>query len=473
MHGGAWRLGRRGRKSVLRCGGLHAEALGFQRHFAAMNTDHTVPIEHAARRVRALRAQVTSGLDEGRSFVSAADTLSVGSAEGNDLVLADKTVSRFHLELRRQKGRIEVVDLGSTNGTRMGGVLVCSGSVFIDPGTILSLGESALRVDDGDIVDVGETPARFGELFGDSAPMRRLMARASRVAQSDVSVLLFGESGTGKELIARALHEQSPRAGEAFVTVDCGAITPTLFSSELFGHERGAFTGADRQHIGAFERAHRGTVFLDEIGELPPEQQSALLGALERRKIRRVGGRDDIDVDVRLVSATHRDLRAQVNSAGFRLDLFYRIAVVTLSVPPLRERPEDIPALVEHFLRDAGHAGALPEVFSNAALKQLAAHPWPGNVRELRNFVLGTLALGEPANLQLGPDADSGSGSSSFAALFELPYRDAKRRATDDFERRYLERLLEKSEGNIRQASRDAHMDRSYLMELIKRHRLR
>jgi DNA-binding NtrC family response regulator len=280
---------------------------------------------------------------------------------------------------------------------------------------------------------------------------------------------LLGESGTGKELVARAIHDSSGRASEPFVTVDCGAISPTLFASELFGHERGAFTSADRQHIGAFERAHGGTIFLDEIGELPPELQSALLGALERRRIRRVGGRTDIDVDVRLVSATHRDLRAHVNAGTFRLDLFYRVAVVTLSVPPLRERPDDVPMLVEHFLREAGYAGEVANVFDSDAMKRLAVHSWPGNVRELRNVVLGTLALGEPTSL--GSDLGA-PAADPVAAVLELGYRDAKRRIMDDFERRYVEHLLQKTGGNVRQASRDAQMDRSYLMELIKRHRL-
>jgi DNA-binding NtrC family response regulator len=296
------------------------------------------------------------------------------------------------------------------------------------------------------------------------------MAQAARVAKIDVPVLLLGESGTGKELIARALHDEGSRAGEPFVTVDCGAITPTLFSSELFGHERGAFTSADRQHIGAFERARGGSLFLDEVGELPLELQAALLGALERKSIRRVGGRDDIQVDVRLVSATHRDLRAQVNAGSFRLDLFYRIAVVTLGVPPLRERPDDIPLLIEHFLREAGHTGPVASVFSADAMRRLRAHSWPGNVRELRNVVLGTLALGETPNL--APSAER-APSVGFEQLFGLSYREAKRRAMDDFERRYVENLLTRSGGNVRQAARDGQMDRSYLMELVKRHGLK
>lgn len=438
-----------------------------------MPSDRTVPLERSGRLVRTLRVEVCSGPDTGRTIASDSGAISVGTAAGNDLVLTDNTVSRFHLEVRRQAGRILAVDLGSTNGTRIGSAVLQSSSATVDPKTTLSVGATTLRVDDGDIVEVGDAPARLGDFFGQGEPVRRLMAQATRVAASDVSVLVLGESGTGKELIARALHDASSRAAEPFVTVDCGAITPTLFSSELFGHERGAFTGAERQHIGAFERAHGGTVFLDEIGELPAELQSALLGALERRRVRRVGGRDDIEIDVRLVSATHRDLRSHVNSGAFRLDLFYRIAVVTLAVPPLRERREDIPGLIEHFLADAGYSGRLGDVFPPDAVKQLLSHPWPGNVRELRNFVLGTLALGEPARLDSVPAGGDEGDSVKSASAFELPYREAKRVVMDDFERRYVEHLLQKSGGNARQAARDARMDRSYLMELMKRHRLR
>lgn len=438
-----------------------------------MTSDRTVPIASSGRKLRALRLEVVSGPGRGQQLVSSSDSVSVGSADGNDLVVADKTVSRFHLELRRHAGKIQLTDLGSTNGTRVGSVVLASASAVVDPGSVLSLGATSLRVDDGDVVDMGESPARFGEAFGDSGAMRALMAKASRVAASDVPVLLLGESGTGKELIARGLHDASPRASEPFVTVDCGAVTSALFTSELFGHERGAFTGAERQHIGAFERARGGTLFLDEMGELPLELQSALLGALERKRIRRVGGRDEVEVDVRLVSATHRDLRAQVNAGTFRLDLFYRVAVVTLSVPPLRERSEDIPALVEHFLREAGHGGPVRDVFSPEAMKQLFAHHWPGNVRELRNFVLGTLALGEPASLEPTRPDDGDPARDPFAGVLGLSYREAKRLVMDDFERRYVEHLLDKSGGNVRQAARDGQMDRSYLMELVKRHRLR
>jgi DNA-binding NtrC family response regulator len=383
-------------------------------------------------------------------------------------VLSDPTVSRFHLELRRDQGRIQVLDLGSTNGTQIGAARLSGCGASVPAGTAIELGETRICVEDGAVVALEGGPEELGGIRGKSPALRRLLATIARVARTDVPVLLFGESGTGKELVARAVHDGSPRAAEPFVTLDCAAIAPTLFASELFGHERGAFTGAERQHIGAFERAHGGTLFLDEIGELGPELQAALLGVLERRRLRRVGGQKDVEIDARLVCATHRDLRSQVNAGNFRLDLFYRIAVVLLEVPPLRERPADIPVLIEHFLREAGHAGPMSEIFSDAEMRRLMQHSWPGNVRELRNVVLGTLALGDAPALS-GPEPVADSGFDQ--GLLELSFRDAKRRVVDGFERAYVEALLARTGGNIRQAAREAHMDRSYLMELIKRHR--
>ncbi len=402
---------------------------------------------------------------------AAGDVVRVGSADGNDLVIADGTVSRFHLELRRDAGRILATDLGSTNGTRIGNASFRSASVWVEPNATLCIGEAEVRVTDDALLSPEPAPDRFGGLVGTSPALKRLCTRAHKVAQSDVAVLLLGESGTGKEVIARAIHDESPRAAEAFVIVDCAALSPTLFSSELFGHERGAFTGAERQHIGAFERAHGGTVFLDEVGELTPELQAALLGVLERGKLRRLGGQKDIAVDVRVVCATHRDLREAVNSAEFRLDLFYRIAVVLLEVPPLRERAGDVPALVDHFVKEAG-GGAVSSLFPREAMERLKAHRWPGNVRELRNVVLGALALGETKEVLEG--TATAVGLTDLAEqLSDLSFRDAKQRMVDAFERQYILRLLDRAGGNVRQAARDARMDRSYLMELIRRHGLK
>jgi transcriptional regulator with GAF, ATPase, and Fis domain len=305
--------------------------------------------------------------------------------------------------------------------------------------------------------------------------MRRLMARVATVAKSSVPVLIIGESGTGKELIARALHRYSERATGPFVTLDASAQVETLAGSELFGHERGAFTGAERSRKGAFEQAHQGTLFLDEIGELPTGLQPQLLGALERKRIKRLGGSAEIPVDVRVIAATNRDLRSDVNSGAFRLDLYFRLAVVVLQVPPLRERLNDLPLLVNHFLRECGHAGPRESIVPDAQLRRLSAHSWPGNVRELRNWVEATVAMGESSDLSQStsagtsepPSADRGQAS------LALPYKEARRQVLDDFEARYLAHLLEAANGNVASAARRAGMDRTYLIKLLQRHRLR
>jgi DNA-binding NtrC family response regulator len=308
--------------------------------------------------------------------------------------------------------------------------------------------------------------------------MRQLMAQVQKAAKSEVPALIVGESGTGKELIARALHDLGPRADGPFEVLDCGSLSPNLVASELFGHERGSFTGADRRREGAFERARGGTLFLDEIGELPAELQPTLLGVLERRQLRRVGGQDVVPVDVRVVAATHRDLRAEVNQNRFRLDLYYRLAVVTLRVTPLRERAEDVPLLVEHFLREAGHDGRVGTVFPHETLERLIAHDWPGNVRELRNVVDATLAMGEaPVIDPLGGEPESAAEADPhaipIARVLRLPYKRARATVLSEFEARYLRHALDEAEGNVARAARSAGMDRSYLFGLLKRHRLK
>jgi DNA-binding NtrC family response regulator len=426
--------------------------------------------------VRRLRALVVSGPDEGKSAAPDADILTVGTADGNDLCLSDETVSRYHLELSTLDSGIRVVDCGSTNGTRLGTASI--ERALVQPDTVLTLGRTTLRIEAAEraVVELHPHDA-LGQIRGRSRVMRRLMARLEKLAQSEASVLLIGESGTGKDLVARALHEGGPRASEPFITVDCGALAPTLTASELFGHERGAFTGADRQHVGAFERAERGSVFLDEVGELSPELQAHLLGVLERRRIRRVGGQRDIAVDVRVLAATNRDLRADVNSGTFRLDLYYRLAVVSVEIPPLRERAQDVPLLVEHLLSECGYEGEVESLFPTPVMQRLIDHRWPGNVRELRNIVEATLATGEAASPDgsevTGPEPSNGHPSVPILAEVGLPYKDARNRLLHEFEARYLGRLLERCGDNVSRAAREACMTRSHLFDLLRRHNLR
>ena len=414
--------------------------------------------------LRSVAVEVLTGPDAG--LRAEGDELTIGTGEGCAVRLRDPAVSRFHAEHQPCPGGLRVIDHGSTNGTFAGALRL--ERAIVPPATVLRVGDSQLRVGDAAPVEVeihaGEA---LGGMLGRSPVIRRVMAQIAKAAQSDVSVLVHGESGTGKELVARALHDLGPRRDHPFVTVDCGALPPGLLASELFGHERGAFTGADRAHVGAFEAAAGGTVFLDEIGELHPSAQATLLGVLERRRVRRLGSRGELPVDVRVVAATHRDLRAEVNRGGFRLDLFYRLAVVTVALPPLRERPDDIPLLVEHFLRDAGWDAPVDQLVSPAAMDALARLHFAGNVRELRNLVEAAVAMGEPPDLA-GPPASRGE---AFATDLALPYKDARAQLLDDFEARYLEALLARTGGNVSAAARAARMTRSHLNELLAKRR--
>jgi two-component system response regulator GlrR len=291
--------------------------------------------------------------------------------------------------------------------------------------------------------------------------MRRLFFVLERAIATDVAILLEGETGTGKSMLAEAVHDAGPRAKRPFVVVDCGAISAALIESELFGHERGAFTGAVEAKQGMFEAANGGTILLDEIGELPLELQPKLLRVLESRTVTRVGRTKPTKLDLRIIAATNRDLRTEVNANRFRADLFYRISALRVRVPALRERPEDIPLLADAIYRELAGAGATPPP---GLLAPAARHPWPGNVRELRNFIERSVLLGPqlPERAATGElDDDRG-----------LSFRDAKARATQLWERRWLERLLSDHDGNLTQAARAAKTDRNYLRDLMRRHGL-
>jgi DNA-binding NtrC family response regulator len=430
------------------------------------------------RVVHKLRVAVVGGPDAGAACApDDGARLAVGTAEDNALVVHDPAVSRYHLELHRTPAGVEVIDLGSRNGTWVGNVRVAR--AIVPAGTQLRIGDTTLAVEDAGsaVAPPPQDVPRTADLVGDSDAIREVARLVHKVARVDSSVLIQGETGTGKEVVARAIHEASPRRDKELVIVDCGSLPASLIASILFGHEKGAFTGADQRRAGAFERADGGTVLLDEIGELPLDVQPALLGVLERRAFTRVGGAQPIAVDVRVLAATHRDLRAEVNAGRFRADLYYRLAVAKVFLPPLRERPEDIELLVAHFVQRLTGVAELGPLAP--AMDALRAHPWSGNVRELRNVVEAAIVMGEidlagraePDQLHLGL---AGTAPRPVAPQGELPsYRDARAAALARFEAEYLKALIERAGGNASEAARLARMDRPYLLALLRKHGLR
>ena len=422
------------------------------------------------RRVRRWRVEVTGGASAGASVSVGEGIVRVGGAEDNDLVLDDPKVSRRHLELEAAPAGLRVRDLGSKNGTFYQGSRVAH-CELPPAGGVLVLGLSELTVlpDDEPFARPAYQRERCGPLLGRSALMRQLFARIERVAASPATVLIQGETGTGKELVAEALHELGPRRQGPFVVVDCGAIPRDLIESELFGHVRGAFTGATGDRRGAFERARGGTLFLDEIAELELALQPRLMRALEAGTVRPVGSDRDVPVDVRVIAATLRDLPREVQAKRFREDLYYRVAVVRLDVPPLRAREGDLPLLVDHFLRGFGAAPLGAD-----ALEVLAHHAWPGNVRQLRNVLERAAALAGGGPLVVdGPELEHPDARLSPATLRTLPYKDAKQKMLARFTRDYLEALLGRHGGNVSAAAREAQIDRNWIVALALRHGLR
>jgi transcriptional regulator with GAF, ATPase, and Fis domain len=314
----------------------------------------------------------------------------------------------------------------------------------------------------------------FGDLLGKSTAMRQLFASLARIARSDLSVLIEGETGTGKELVAESIHRESARAGGPFIVFDCSAVAPTLIESELFGHERGAFTGAVAAHAGVFERAHGGTLMMDELGELPKDLQPKLLRVLEKREIRRVGGSRTIPIDIRLIAATNRNLRAEVKRGAFREDLYFRVAGAHVLVPPLRDRMSDLPLLMAKFLEDMQPARSLADV-PERAFETFRSYNWPGNVRELRSAVQRMIVTPERA-FEISPmlseqaSAENDDPAPSSTELRALP--DARREAIDRFERDYIKALLRKSGGSVTIAAGFAQVSRQAIHKLIAKHRI-
>lgn len=430
------------------------------------------------------RLSVVAGPDRGIERLSDGAEFSMGTAASNHLVLTDRSVSRHHCVINVTDKGFFLRDLGSRNGTTLLGFRI--EGVYLGPGVTIGLGDSVLRFDplSEEIVEPLADEERFGRILGQSAAMRRLFAALPRLAASDSTILIEGETGTGKGLLADVIHQKSPRAKGPLVVIDCSAIPPSLIESELFGHGKGAFTNAVTSRPGAFEAAAGGTVLLDEIGELPTDMQPKLLRALEERVVRRLGTLDPIRLDVRILAATNRDLRQEVNRGSFRADLYYRLNIVRIRLPALRERREDIPLLAAHFYEQFARSGdpRPSEEFVAALVNQ----DWPGNVRELRGCIERTVLMQDAdfwfeATLGAGsiskmdppekPDAVVPPAANPYAEDLALgSFRAAKERAVAQWERGYVAALVRDNGGNLSRAARAAHMDRNHLRELLRRH---
>ncbi|HEU5060190.1 MAG TPA: sigma 54-interacting transcriptional regulator [Kofleriaceae bacterium] len=396
----------------------------------------------------------------------------VGSGEEADLRLSDPKVSRRHVEIGLGRFGFVVSDLGSRNGTLFEGSRVSQAS--LPPGAILRLGDThVVLMAEADERRLPPSPrASFGRLVGGSPPMRQMYALLERAADSDATVLLLGETGTGKELAARALHDEGPRARAPYEIFDCGAVAGSLIASDLFGHVKGAFTGAAADRPGIFERAHGGTVFIDEVAELPLDLQPALLRVCDRGEVTRVGSTHRVRVDVRIIAATRRDIAAEVVAGRFREDLFYRLGVISVTLPPLRARRSDLPALCTAILRDLGMAD--PGPIDGAGLGFLAAYDWPGNVRELRN-VLERALVGSPGaarfrDIAFVPAATEPREQRPPATAHS--FQEQRQQVIAGFERQFLSDLMAEHGGNILRASQASGIERTQLKRLLRRNRL-
>src|SRR5712692_2422047 len=421
---------------------------------------HTQIVEtRTSLHVRRVRLEIKTGPAAGREIATDKERIRIGNARvppgrdgsGNDVALDDKKVSRFHCEIALTEKGWLLTDLESTNGTWLDGKRV--ERAYISPGSSLVVGDSSILFSpiDEDIVVEPDKDGRFGEMVGISLKMRQIFGLLKKIAPMDVGVLITGETGTGKELVARGLHEGSAR-------------------------EKGSFTGATGAREGAFERAHGGTIFLDEIGELRLDMQPRLLRVLENREVRRVGGGDTIDVDVRVVAASNRDLAREVQEGKFREDLFFRLNVINVQLPPLRARCEDIPHLVLSALSQPEVVQAHGQKhITPAAMEVLESYAWPGNVRELMNVVshITTFSEGPDVDVNHLPPRLTNAGQKQPLPFNEhLGFHEAKEQLLESFEREYLTTLLERCEGNISRAARESGMHRKSIERLVKKYEL-
>jgi DNA-binding NtrC family response regulator len=463
-----------------------------------MTENPTQVVYHEQRPILMLKSAIlraVAGPDLDAHCTMDAQRVLVGVASDNTLVLTDPLVSRYHLEFQVQDLGFLVQDLKSTNGTFFRGARIQE--AMLNLGAEVRIGSTVLRLERGPERSEKITGRKtFGGIIGTSGPMQELYGLLSAVAPMDVTVLIEGETGTGKELVAQEIHRQSPRANHPFCVIDCGAMPANLIESELFGHERGAFTGATVTRDGIFEKARNGSVFLDEVGELPLELQTRLLRVLDQRTVKRVGSNLARKVDVRIIAATNRDLEQEVRHGRFRQDLFYRLAAVRIFVPPLRSRIEDIPVLARHFLWQAG-CGDPDLVLKPELLRVLTSRRWPGNVRELRNVVERAIVLTDGSNFSsnsfiLAESVSMGSKQREDesvskpigltnqkwlakvlpASYLVQPFADSREQLITQFEEVYFERLYERYGRNISRIAKEAGIDRKLVRKLLRKHGL-
>ena len=411
---------------------------------------------------------VIKGPDRGESVRLTQGSVSFGSAPSCELVLTDKTVSRKHLVAELVGDEVLMIDQGSTNGTFIGDSRF--EKIAIGFGAEIKLGRTVVKfLPDEEVVEPEPSPDNaFGSIVGGDTKMRQLFHLLKDVAATNATVLIEGETGTGKELIAEEIHNHSPRRDGPFVVFDCGSVPRELIESMLFGHVKGSFTGAITDRKGAFAEAHGGTIFLDEIGEMALDLQPSLLRVLDKRAVRKVGSNVYEKIDVRVVAATNRDLRAEVAKKSFREDLYYRLAVIRVSVPPLRERGADIPLLVHHFMQSFGpNLGIAPE-----DMARLVRHSWPGNVRELRNAIERACLLARTSSINIEDALLGGDAAPALGIRTDLPFKEAKGQLVEMFEREYIEDLMKRHKMNLSAAAREAQIDRKHLRELIRKYAL-
>lgn len=434
-------------------------------------------------RVQKNKLLVISGPLQGSEYVVNKEVFSIGSGKQNDLPLADSTISKRHCEISMDNdGQYTIRDLDSTNGTFVGGVRV--NSAFLHPGAEFQIGKTKIifcPLQESHEIPLSDSES-FGSMLGKSTTMRRIFKVAETYAPSEATVMITGETGTGKEILAEEIHKHSPRKDKPYIVIDCAAMSKDLVESELFGHVKGAFTGANADRKGAFENADGGTVFLDEIGDLSQDLQPKLLRVLEKREIKRVGDNKVRKIDVRIICATNRNLDREVNAGRFREDLYYRLSVVKIEIPPLRRRKDDIPMLVRKFVSDIHGADAVEDLANlDENISLLKNHDWPGNVRELRNLVEAAFySQLRPINLStflglsriISGDETAQKRTAESAYQTGRTFKDAKNCLIEDFERKYITDLLERNNGNVSRSAREADLERAYLQRLIKKYNL-